>query len=175
MCKYPGRTWFPPFTPSRLTHKWGPVETMLFFNFKSRTSLIKHPKTNCRHLYVLVCVLTHPVRQQVCTCACLIYGLILRTGSFLHHFWFNDAGISVNKSKNCVLDSFVLDIDASFCLPSCVHWCILSHILTQTLCGRRLLLLHLSQPRLSFTVARETFVYLPLCCRRHKLVDFLSS
>lgn len=64
---------------------------MLSFNFKSTTSLIKHRKTNCHHLYVLVCVFTHPAWQQVCTCTRLIYGLILRIGSFntgvLHHFF----------------------------------------------------------------------------------------
>lgn len=156
---------------------------MLSFNFKSRTSLIKHPKTNCRHLYVLVCVLAHPARQQVCNCACLIYGLILRTGSVntrsLHHFWFNDTGISVNKSEYnsliCIVEFSVFDIDSSFCLPSYVRWCILSHILTQSICGQRLLLLHLSPPPLLFTVTRETFVYLPLCCRWLELVNILSS
>lgn len=78
--------------PPPLTHKWGPVETMLSFNFKSTTALIKHCKTNCHHLYVPVCVFTHPARQQVCTCACLIYGLMLRIGGFntgvLHRFWW---------------------------------------------------------------------------------------
>lgn len=42
---------------SLMAQKWGPVEIMLSFNFKVITSQIKHCKTNCCWLCVLVCPL----------------------------------------------------------------------------------------------------------------------
>lgn len=79
---------------------------------------------------ICMCVFTHPAWQQVCTCTRLIFSLILRIGSFnvqrsAPFSGDNDAGVFMRKSKNCMLDSSVFDIDSSFCEPSYLHWCTL--------------------------------------------------
>ena len=91
---------------------------MLSFNFKSRTPLIKHPKANCSHLYVLVCVLAHPCAAAAGADRCML-DIWLNPKTWKHHFLYNDAGISAwFKVLGAGCWSFLL---------SNVHWCVLSH------------------------------------------------
>lgn len=71
------------------------------------------------------CLLAHPARQQVRTCACLMYSFILRIGSFnrrfLLHFWFSDAGVTLNDQRIVSLHPPCLILIPPFV---CRHMCV---------------------------------------------------
>lgn len=86
-----------PRCSSLMTQKWGPVEIMLSFNFRVITSQIKHCKTNCHWLCVLVCVW-----RSVCL-RCARHNYVNIKFKCALFYWYRMFMLPINK-LNCKLD-----------------------------------------------------------------------